>query len=331
MSNPRTDREAVIQAIQAAKKVHLDGTPIGGGGWVDVFGAILRANLALMFKPLNGLYGAYLPAKGERQAGVLVNSNHPLALQRYTAAHEFGHHRMDHSPSIDGEEEIMPRERQKRRAPREVAAETFAAFYLMPLKLLSQRMAAMGLDRSKLTDPAAVYALSLSFGVSYSAMVRHLFEARHVTQETMSILAEVAPKSVKQALMGGAALEDAHSDVREIDGLPKEIVTVREGDTLILTLPSHAAGGYEWHLDSPTDNSLTAQAAPLVLGPPSEEVGVSRDERLVLRCISPGLRKATLAERRPWEPAGAVLNSLALSVEVLGRPLGLYRRELATA
>lgn len=332
MSNPRSDREAVIQAIQAAKRAHLDRAPIGSGGWVDVFGAILHSGVALMFKPLSGLYGAYLPERENRQAGVLINSSHPLALQRYTAAHEFGHYRMNHSPSLDGEDEIVTRAHANRRHPQEIAADTFAAFFLMPLRLLGERIKSMGLTASTLADPASVYALSLSFGVSYAAMVRHLEEARYINAAAAARLRESTPQSVKQRLLAGVELEDARSDVREFHGMPKDLVTLRVGDALILTLPSHAAGGYEWRLEGDAGEALSVRGHSPNTEIPADHAGVSAAERLVVRCSTPGVRVATFAERRPWESeVKDPLTRIEVAVEVLARPLGLYRSSLTGA
>jgi hypothetical protein len=95
---------AVRTGSMAAARLHLQlGTKEkleAHGGNVDVFGATLAINLPLLLRPLKGLLGAYLP---EPIPGVLVTTERPLSIQRITAAHELGHHRLEHLTSFDDE------------------------------------------------------------------------------------------------------------------------------------------------------------------------------------------------------------------------------------
>ena len=52
---------------------------------IDVFDAIERERVWLIFQPLDRLYGAY---RRHATPGIVVNSGHPTRLQRFTAAHE---------------------------------------------------------------------------------------------------------------------------------------------------------------------------------------------------------------------------------------------------
>lgn len=68
---------------------------------VDVFGAIVSAGIRLLRFPLggNGLLGVYKRLPGE--AFILINSSQTPVRQRFTAAHELGHHYL----GIGGEQE----------------------------------------------------------------------------------------------------------------------------------------------------------------------------------------------------------------------------------
>ena len=70
------------------------------GGNVDVFGAIHAIDLPLLLRPLQGLLGAYLR---DPAPGVLVTTQRPMSIQRFTAAHELGHFSLRHDPSLDDE------------------------------------------------------------------------------------------------------------------------------------------------------------------------------------------------------------------------------------
>ncbi len=73
-----------------------------------------------------GVAGAYLARPGLPL--LFVNGRQALSRQRFTVAHEFGHHRMGHSSVVDDQAAIGPGARD----PHEVAANAFAAEFLMP-------------------------------------------------------------------------------------------------------------------------------------------------------------------------------------------------------
>ena len=96
-------RQAILSGTYEAARLHEElGTRAlwePNGGRIDVFGVIDRLGLPLMFQPMEGLLGAYL---ARPSPGVLINTRRPLSIRRYTAAHELGHHRLKHEPSLDG-------------------------------------------------------------------------------------------------------------------------------------------------------------------------------------------------------------------------------------
>lgn len=108
------------------------------GGSVDVFDAAVSLNLPLLMRPLKGLLGAYIP---DPIPGVLVTTERQLSIQRFTAAHELGHFRMQHRPSFD-DESILRRMTMtpvaKATDPdfQEVEADAFAVAFLMPKWLI---------------------------------------------------------------------------------------------------------------------------------------------------------------------------------------------------
>jgi Zn-dependent peptidase ImmA (M78 family) len=133
--------EAVRNGSMAASRLHMQlGTQESmreHGGSVDVFAAAFGLNLPLILKPLDGLLGAYIP---EPTAGVLVTTARPLSIQRFTAAHELGHFRLDHLPSLD-DESILRRIAMPTMAGgpnmQEVEADAFAVAFLMPRWLIA--------------------------------------------------------------------------------------------------------------------------------------------------------------------------------------------------
>ena len=68
----------------------------------------------------------------------VVHSGHPRPLQRFTAAHEYGHHVLGHSHSLDTQAEIEGQPTDAADPLAEIAAQAFAGALLMPLHLVNQ-------------------------------------------------------------------------------------------------------------------------------------------------------------------------------------------------
>lgn len=82
-------------------------------------------NVVLATLPEGGPAGAYTQERGV--PFILVNTTEPVVRQRFTLAHEFGHHRLGHGDVLD--QTIS----WGATAPREIAANRFAAEFLVPL------------------------------------------------------------------------------------------------------------------------------------------------------------------------------------------------------
>ena len=70
------------------------------GGRIDVFDTIVKCGVPLVFKPLDGLLGVFIDVP---MPGVMVTTKRGLSVQRFTGAHELGHCRLGHRPSLDDE------------------------------------------------------------------------------------------------------------------------------------------------------------------------------------------------------------------------------------
>lgn len=166
---------AVRRGAMAAARLHVQlmtKSLMGRrGGSVDVFRAALQLQVPILFRPMRGLLGAYLPLPSP---GILVTTRRPLTVQRFTAAHEIGHHRMGHQPSLD-DKGILRRVLGGISGPagspmQEVEANAFAASFLMPQWLILWHSDKQGWSVRDLCTPRVAYQLSLRLGVSYEAL-----------------------------------------------------------------------------------------------------------------------------------------------------------------
>jgi len=271
------------------------------GGNVDVFRAIQTLDLPLLLRPLQGLLGAYL---SEPAPGVLVTTQRPMSVQRFTAAHELGHFSLRHQPSLDDESIIrrMPMDGESTSDFQEVEADAFAVEFMMPRWLIQWHGQRQGWIVPDFRRPNRVYQLALRIGASYEAtcwtLVRHRLISRALAHEIL----DTPPRELKAALLKPYRPKDYRGDVwllserdagMRIDG--------SRNDLFVLRLEEHSGGGYLWDIDQ-----LKASG-----------FGIVRDE---LEAIDgegiggPVIRRVTAAppeafrgcmaldERRPWDP-----------------------------
>ena len=94
-------RDAILSAVSEADRLHQQfdtkaRADNGAGPDRRVRNAGAR-DVPVIFRPLKGLLGAFLdnPAPG-----IIVTTQRPLPVQRFTAAHELGHATLGHQTSM---------------------------------------------------------------------------------------------------------------------------------------------------------------------------------------------------------------------------------------
>lgn len=327
----RSYQEAVRNGTLAAGRLHRqidlraqqDARPAG----VDVFAVIADLGVPLMMRPLTGLLGAFLNLPSP---GILVTTERPLSIQRFTAAHELGHCLLRHQPSLDDEDQILRRAPQGRDAAtgfQETEADAFAVAFLMPKWLVLAHCARQAWRLAELKRPEVVYQLSLRLGASYEATIRTLERYALIEAATRASLLAVRPRALKAALLADYTPPSYRGDVwlltdrdegGRIDG--------SRNDLFVIRLPEQGGAGYLWDFDT-----LAASGFSLV-----------RDTRLDLdddAVGGPNLRQVLAAppedaqgvvhleQRRPWLP-DAPIAAFTLPFDLTGpEASGLSRAE----
>lgn len=243
-------RSAILRGTRAAAKLHRElgvkATIKERGGRVDVFDAIVRCGVPFLFRPLKTLLGVFLP---EPMAGILVTTQRPLSVQRFTGAHELGHYLLHHQPSLDDESLL-------RRSPfsdhvdyggQEREADAFAAEFLIPRWLLASHFQRQGWSADRMHDPHMVYQLSLRIGASYEATCRTLLRHKLIDRPVFDSLLSIRPKSIKQALLQGYKPEHGWGDVWLLTERDEgSVIEGSRSDIFILRLREHSGAGYLW-------------------------------------------------------------------------------------
>ena len=255
---PRARR---LQAAESASRL-LAEAGIDQTRQVDVFGLCEQVGLWLAFRPLDGLLGSYLP---EGSGGVLITTQRPVSIQRYTAAHELGHWRLLHGlgPSFDTEEQVLgdtPDESEQ-------LAQVFAASLLMPPPLVFGTLARLG-GAGRDLSPADAYMVAREAGVSYEAAVRQLANLDAISDVKADELLRIRPLKIKTTIGRGRRPLVGTADVWPVDEKWHGYqLTVHADDELVISLPENRSTGYRWFFEglapsrNPTPEPPTVQTA----------------------------------------------------------------------
>lgn len=285
-----------IQAAESAGRL-LDELSVDQTEQIDVFGMCEDLGLWLAFLPMDNLLGAFVP---EGVGGVLVTTQRPIPLQRYTAAHEIGHWRLDHGHglALDGEEHVLgdtPVEREQ-------LAQVFAGNLLMPPPLVFGVLERLGLDGEPVEAEHA-YALAREAGVSYEAAVRQLSHLEVITPDRIAVLRQRRPLQVKAGLALGRRPVNGYADVWPVnEDWDDQLLALRVEDEVVISLPENRSTGYRWMF--PGDRrSAGATSPPPLLG---SQHGGAPGQRAVAELRS----RFSAASARTARAPGVVLERL---------------------
>jgi Zn-dependent peptidase ImmA (M78 family) len=131
----------------------------------------------------DGVDGAYLP--GDDGPTVFLNGRRPLVRQRFTLAHELGHHILGHGSSVDDARALEGDGAVGGQAMDERCANAFAAELLIPPDAARAWVAAAGADAASLET---VVRFAAAFGVSASMACIRLRTAQLLDAETAAAL-----------------------------------------------------------------------------------------------------------------------------------------------
>lgn len=319
-------RKVRLRAAAAASKLHrqlgLKGLIREGLSPIDVYGAIHQLGVPLLFRPLQGLLGAYLSTPAQ---GIIISSADSLypARQRYTAAHELGHCFMGHESSIDSEADLNRTAASIDTAPAyEAEAEVFASEFLMPKALMVSTAKRAGWMAKDIKKPAIVYQLSLRLGTSYSATSYALRSHELISRSELSVLNDVRPKQIKEQILNGdITLDSYHSDVVVLSERDHgRLLILKPGDCMILRLTEHTSGGFQWQLRQ-SNPGLQLLRDNRTLVDEGSRIGQPVQRNLTFRGHE--FVQLGLAEQRSW--GGPMGNELSLLADFRGREEGLPR------
>jgi predicted secreted protein len=315
MSSFRERRDARLRGSAEATR-ELMRLDLDAERPVDVFGVVEDKQVWLLFEPLDHLYGFFQRANGA--AGIVLHNGHPLSLQRFTAAHEYGHFALGHEYSQDSPRELfggndLPLQ--------EIEAQAFAADFLMPLPLVNRALDRLSLPRTpEVLAPLDAYQLSLEMGSSYRATISQLNNLNKISDGVLTELRDWTPIQIKVALGGGQRPENARASVWSVDELRRgRQLHLRLEDELHVRLPEIPTSGYRWEVEF-AGNGLGLELLSDELDgdlDTQERLGGERQRHLWFKAVEPGGGRLGLRLIRPWQGAEAEpVDSLELPLSV---------------
>jgi hypothetical protein len=230
-----------IAAVEAALGL-LDEAGVDQERQIDVFGLCEQVGLWLAFAPLDAALGAYV-AKGA--GGILITTQRPLTVQRYTVAHELGHWRLGHGAAADCLEQVFG----ATSAEHENSAQVFAASLLLPPPLVMSILARVRPSPHEPVTPQQCYTLAREAGVSYEATVRQLHNLNQISAPLATELLRERPLTIKTTLGHGRRPINGWADVWPVDERwDEQILSLRLEDEAVISLPENRSTGYRWML-----------------------------------------------------------------------------------
>jgi Zn-dependent peptidase ImmA (M78 family) len=320
-----TRREAILSGALAAtrwhQQAHTEAELARTRAPVDVFAALLKSEATVIFRPLEGLLGACLsyPARG-----VIISTQRPLSVQRFTGAHELGHIILHHNSSFDGDE-ILTRAARLEEATG-VQANAFASEFLIPQWLLAIHGRAQGWNRDSLKDPKIVYQLGLRMGASYEATCIALHNHKAIDQPTYSVLRTVQPRSIKQKLLPDYEPEHWHRDVWVLTERDKgTVIEGQPNDLFLFHLNEKSGAGYLWDISELKERGFVILRDNRDVHYERETVGGSVQRFIAAQSDHAAFGEVLLALRRPWEKSEKPAEELRLKYDLRGKEEGLPR------
>jgi Zn-dependent peptidase ImmA (M78 family) len=319
----KQQHRAGLRALAAAQRLFAE---VGWGQRepVDVFALIADLDITLVFRPFKRLGGAYFPPTTDVPPTITINEQHPLALQRYSAGHELGHH-IAHSEAVyDTETDLLARGLAVRNEG-EYFAEAFAGWLLMPRRLVETKMASL-----EITDPLtaeATYRLSLDLGTSYEATLTQLLILKRLSYAQYNALRKIPPKETKEHVAGRPRAE-ARPDVWLLRNPRDSWIRPKLDDEVILELPETPTTSFQWEV---SEWPATAHEIASEYRRPSDDLAYGGEgaRQLRFRVVRPGRWDLHLHLRSPYDAHVADERRVTLDVPIPQR--GVYDAELALA
>jgi hypothetical protein len=223
-------KSAAMRALRIRASVHAKPWDA-----IDVFDLAQQLGVEVRFAKISSMEGMYL-----RQDApvILIASERPAGRQRFSCAHELGHHAFGDGTRVD---ELFDPNPGKDRQDDEVRADMFAGMLLMPKSAVDRAFSARNLNPVT-ANPVEFYRVACWLGVGYSTLARHLHYAlRTIPQDRFFYIDRFTPKAIRESVLDQSTSEELIIVDEQWSSRP---VDAAVGDFLLLPPSTSAEGQY---------------------------------------------------------------------------------------
>jgi len=202
---------------------------------IDVFDVAQQLGVEVRFTKISSMEGMYL-----RQADpiILIASERPAGRQRFSCAHELGHHAFGDGTRVD---ELFDPKSGEVRQDDEARADIFAGMLLMPKSAVDHAFSVRKLTPAT-ANPVEFYRVACWLGVGYSTLAGHLHYAlRTITQERFAAMDRCTPKAIRESIFGQPTPEELIFVDEQWGGRP---IDAAVGDLLLLPSGTSTEGPF---------------------------------------------------------------------------------------
>jgi Zn-dependent peptidase ImmA (M78 family) len=312
------DQEILKATGEAARVLaHIDN---GSRTSVDIIGLVSALEIPLMFRPLEGLWGASVIVDDEH-CGILVTTALDLSVQRFTLAHELGHILMGHKTSFDKTTGFTGRYGPVSIPTQEIAADTFASELLAPKSLILSSARRHQWKVEQLKRPEIIYQLSLRLGISYIATCWALVSRKILTAAQAKKLSEKVVKDIKLGTVPKKLITNSWANTWTLTaGDSGTYLEASPEDIFAVHLKENASSGFIWQLV----NSNSSAKIIDEITQSQEEVGSRNGRILFVQFTEPGTHRLTFEHVRPWNKSS--IEHIDINIDSNGKEHAGYSR-----
>jgi Zn-dependent peptidase ImmA (M78 family)/predicted secreted protein len=319
-------RNKILEATTQANSFK-DRTLDGWETEFDLWAIVDELDIPIFFRPLDNLWGGAITIGDEQ--GILVKSNLPKHLQRFTLAHELGHVVLGHGDQIDDEYSVNMRvSTDSDRPVEEITADAFASELLASREIISQHAIRNDWGKEELRTPKYIYQLSIRLGISFEATVWALVEHELLSQKKGEEYNDNPdfPRGSKQFFVPEGITWNPHADVWSLSPQESDVrLNADKKDIFLVELEERTSSGYRW--DFPKESHVEKIFDEEYAG---DKYGESGLRKIGFKFPDPGNHSIQLKQMRPWN--GEVIDELNFSLDTRGgQDIGLPRNKKQAA
>lgn len=192
---------------------------------IDVFDLAQQLGVEVRFANITSMEGMYLK---QTAPVILISSERPAGRQRFSCAHELGHHVFGDGSHID---KLLEASAHAVRPDSEIRADMFAGILLMPKSAVDRAFSVRDLAPNT-AKPTDFYRVACWLGVGYTTLAEHMhFALGSLPEAPFTEIARHTPKTIRASILGQSVSEELISVDEQWTARP---IDAAVGDFLIL-------------------------------------------------------------------------------------------------